>query len=139
MNVGLSLIFGIKHSKDLNIGLSLIFGIKHSQDLNIGLSLLFGIKHSQDLNIGLSLIFGIKHSQDLNFGMSLILEIQKLCMFSKVECSVEFEARHSLFKRFKSWFELGYIRYLRNLNVEYRTSKKKYELLSFYRFLCFCF
>ena len=28
MNVGLSLIFGIKHSKNLNIGLSLIFEIQ---------------------------------------------------------------------------------------------------------------
>ena len=38
-----------------------------------------------------SMIFGIKHSQDLNVGFSLIFEIQKLCMFSKFECCVEFE------------------------------------------------
>ena len=69
-----------------------------------------------------------------------MLDIQ----YSKFEFWVEFEVRQSLFKRFKSWNEL-YIRFLRldkigystlkNLNVEYRTSKKKYWLLSFYRFL----
>ena len=46
---------------------------------------------------------------------------------TKFEFRVEFEIRHSLFKRFKSWIKL-YIRYLRYSKLE------KYWLLSFYRF-----
>ena len=55
MNVGLSLIFDIRHSK---FECWIQFDIRHS-NLNVGFSLIFDIRHS-NLNVEFSLIFEIQ-------------------------------------------------------------------------------